>query len=377
MSDYPNELITDALSAAEAWYPGQGLESPADYYELCGSLEKWMIDFKDRRYGRSAVEKYTGRGIPYNTSPFHFMLYYAPPPNRPFVLFSADSIMFGFFGGKKNDRLNISFPVYGDIKTAVVAMDGFLNAGEVKSLLRAKDINNFLLRDIDENFANALIKEKYSKTFRLSSLKELNYRTYDIQSTLAMVGKDFSNLRWRLNQFKRGKHRVDHISLSETREQVIHLIGQWRRQALKERDFSYADVRSDRFGAGFFGNSAYGPGNESGRRNESANFTMKGKVISRVLKVDGKTASFNLGYPLGITGDGGVFAHAIGISDITIPGLSEYAQVDFWKQVYKSGYGFINDGPTWRKGLAVYKDKFRPVMRERYYWATVDIEIDG
>jgi hypothetical protein len=244
------------------------------------------------------------------------------------------------------------------------------------SLLHTKKIKNILLRDIDEQFANAL-RKKNSQKYRLSSLKEVNYCIYDVHSTLALHGRGFSNLRWRLNQFNKSKHRVEHIPLSESREQVIHLIGQWRKQALRDRGFSYVDMRSDRFGAGFFENPASDTAREIERADRKANSIITDKVISRVLKVNGKTASFNLGYPLGFDSNTVVFAHAIGISDISVPGLSEYAQMDFLRMLREAGYGYINDGPTWRKGLAVYKDKFRPVLRERYYWAAMKILIDG
>ena len=376
MNVQPNDLIADALSAVGAWYPQKDAGIHCGYFELWGLLEKWMVDFKNsvKDFQESPyMEKYVGRAIPYNVSPFHFIIYYASPPNYPFVVFGDDAVMFGSFGGKRNDSLSVSFPVYRDVEAATKALDCFLGTSEIKSLLRSKEIKNILLRDIDEQFANAILKNNYSQKFSLKSLKEINYCIYDIHTTLALQGKVFSNLRWRLNRFNKGKHLVEHIPLSESREQVVHLIGQWRSQALKQRGFSYVDVRSDRFGAGFFENSAFDGSLESQRPGEKVNSLKTGKVISRVLKVDGKTASFNLGYPLGFHGESDVFAHAIGISDITIPGLAEYAQVDFWKQVSKKGYGFINDGPTWRKGLAVYKDKFRPVMRERYYWATISV----
>ena len=96
-------------------------------------------------------------------------------------------------------------------------------------------------------------------------------------------------------------------------------------------------------------------------------------VLSRVLKIDGKIASFNLGYPLGLNEKTNVFAHAIGIADITIQRLAEYAAIDFWKIVKNQGYKYINDGPTWRKGLVDFKKKFGAINRKRYYWATISI----
>jgi len=69
----------------------------------------------------------------------------------------------------------------------------------------------------------------------LRSLKEINYCIHDIRTALDMRGKIFSNLRWRLNKFRRAKHRVEHIPISEAGDQIIHLIGQWRRQATTVR----------------------------------------------------------------------------------------------------------------------------------------------
>lgn len=96
-------------------------------------------------------------------------------------------------------------------------------------------------------------------------------------------------------------------------------------------------------------------------------------ILARILKIDGKIAAVNIGYSLGIFSHQNVFAHAIGISDLSIAHLAEFAQYDFWKQVHQAGYQYINDGPSWRRSLEVYKSKFRPIAKKRYYWATLSL----
>lgn len=293
--------------------------------------------------------------VPYNASPFHLLLYYAPAPNFPFVLYNKDTVLFGSFTGRRRNNLFLSFPFFRSIDTARDRLNLFLSAPELAKLLGEMNVGQILIRDIGEEFANAITTKMTDKdVFSVRSLKEIHYNIYDIQKTIEHRGRSFENLRWHLNRFARDGHRVEAAPLGEARSEVIHLIGEWRRRALKDRNFSYVDVASDKFGANY-------PGDP--------------QILSRVLRVDDKIAAFNLGYPIGFSREKKVFAHAIGICDLSIPGLAEFSQVDLWEKVASLGYQYINDGPSWRKGLEAYKKKFRPISSKRYYWATIELRV--
>ncbi len=291
--------------------------------------------------------------VPYNASPFHFLLYYAPAPNFPFVLYGKDAVMFGAFTGRRLDNLRLSFPFFRSIDAARDSLNLMLSDPNFRSLFNEMNIRQILLRDIGEGFANVITtKITEGDVFTVRSIKEVYYNIYDIPKTIEHRGRSFSNLRWHLNRFERCGHRVEEVPIREASSQVIHLIGDWRRKALKDRNFSYVDVASDKFGA---------------------NFPDNPHTISKVLKVDGKVAAFNYGYPIGFSQQKNIFAHAVGISDLSIPALAEFAQMDFWQEVADLGYRYMNDGPSWRKGLEVYKKKFRPISSKRYYWAIIEV----
>ena len=337
-----------------AWYPRPGTV-PGQWQDELSLLLHSHIGKQNHPGEDSALP--SPAHLPYNAGPCHFLLYYAPPPNVPFIIFGQRAVLFASFTGKRHDGLMISspFPVEGTAYLADIRT--LLSHPTMHDLLADAEIGGFLLRDADEGTVRELrtgaAKELGADVFRLRSLREIRYSVYDVGRALDMSGGAYGNLRWHINRFRSSGHHVESRSLGDVSEPVVHLIGQWRTMAIHERKFSYADVRSDRFGARHMGGIP--------------------EVLSRVLVVDRKAAAVNMGYPLGFSDAPSVFAHAVGICDLTIPHLSEYAQIDFWKRVKDAGYDFINDGPSWRRGLEVYKKKYRPVLTKRYYWARLDI----
>jgi len=308
--------------------------------------------------------------ITYNNSIFHFLLYYTYYPKDPFIFLTNENLIFGAFKDRKYKQIEFSFLLTKNISRGLNQLNTLLSTPEFNSVVKKYNTKQILIRDIDDSFVNKLKKSNNGYLFRLESLKELNYAIYDTNNTLDLDGGEFSNLRWHLNNFKKNDFKVEEVPLADAIKPVIHLIGKWRKKASENRGFSYINVRSDKLGARLFGdiekyfvsedlNGLVGPEN----------------ILSKVLKVNGEVAAFNLGFPLGIYKKQKVFAHAIGISDLSISHLAEYAQYDFWKQVKKKGYNYINDGPTWKKDLKTYKNKFRPTQKKRYYWATLSLKI--
>jgi len=317
----------------------------------------------------SKISKIGTQTIPYNYSFFHYILYYTYYPKEPFIFYKKDSLIFGAFTDKKFKQVEFSFPLFQNPSTALNHLDQFLSNKEFYSILKKYNTKNILLRDIDDDFVNLLRNSNNNYNFRLKSLKELNYNIYDLKKTLDLTGEEFSNLRWHLNKFKNNNYKVEEIPLSDAVKPVIHLIGKWRKKATRDRGFSYVNVSSDKLAARLFSNIE-----KYFLSKNVKNLVDPENILSKVLKINGEVAAFSLGFPLGLFNKQKIFAHSVGISDISISHLAEYAQYDFWKKVKEKGYQYINDGPTWKNDLETYKNKFRPIKKEKYYWASISLK---
>lgn len=346
------------------WYP----KPNQNKVQAFNSANCFLTKIKKEKPDLSINPKLKPYQITYNTSLMHFFLYYTYKPKQPFIISRKNTIIFGAFKGRNHNKIEISFPVTPNAKSALKKLNKILLNTYFKSIIKENNIKTILLRDIDNNYVNLLRNNKKQHKFQLESLSELKYSTYKIDKTLNLNGNEYSNLRWHLNSFKKDKHNIKAVPLNQNVKPVIHLIGQWRGRSAKHRDFSYINVKSDKLGARLLAKKQHFL--------QDRNHNVEPRiVISRVLMVDDIVSAFNLGFPLGIYDKQPVFAHAIGIADISIPHLSEYAQYDFWKQIQKAGYHFVNDGPTWRESLEIYKDKFRPIKKKRYYWANLSINV--
>ena len=303
--------------------------------------------------------------ISYHQSIFHFLLYYAYYPKIPFIMHFQDQLLFGAIFGKNHSKLELSFPLLQDTQCSFNLLDQFVNDASIEHLLSNANITQVIFRDAPDEFVQKLRLSQSKRKLEIKSVKEINYQTYDINRSLSLKGNEFANLRWHLNKFKKGKHTVESVVLSDHLKAVIHLIGAWKKNAITKRGFSFVNVQSDKQAARLFSTIAIKELNESNN-----NHPLVSDCLWSVLKIDGHIRSFHLGFPLGIFSKKPVFAHAIGITDLSIPHLAEYAQYQFWQQIRKQGYQFVNDGPSWRSSLELYKLKFRPIHKKRFYYVT-------
>lgn len=334
--------------------------------ESFNSLRSFLSNSSYRSLNKQKYGKKSPDQIPYQQSLFHFFLYYAYYPKIPFAIKENNQLLFGSFYGKNHQSIELSLPFIPDGLQAINDLAHLFYQTEFGSLLKKENITKILLRDCSEELVKMMRRYTGDFSFNLNSLREIYYQTYDLNQTIRKRGKKFSNLRWHLNKFHRADHKIEVVDLADYVKPVIHLIGSWKKDAVKKRRFSYVNLRSDKLAARLFGHS-------TNIRNHSSDELSFADCLSRVLKVDGRIASFNFGYPLGIIQKENVFAHAVGISDLSIPHLAEYAQYDFWKIIQKKGYSFVNDGPSWRNSLELYKQKFRPIAKNRYYYVTLNI----
>jgi len=337
--------------------------------ESFNSLQSFLSNTSFLSLNKQKNGKKPSDQIPYQQSVFHFFLYYAYYPKIPFAIKENNQLLFGSFYGKNHQSIELSFPFIPDGLQAINYLEHLFYHTEFGSLLKKENIKQILLRDCSEELVKVMTRYTEDFSFKLNSLREIYYQTYDLDQTLGKTGKNFSNLRWHLNKFHRAGHKMEVVDLADYVKPVIHLIGSWKKNAVKKRRFSYVNLRSDKLAARLFSQVS----TVLQDCKYSSNSVSVSDCVSRVLKVDGRIASFNFGYPLGLLQKENVFAHAVGITDLSIPHLAEYAQYDFWKQIQKKGYSFVNDGPSWRNSLEVYKQKFRPIEKNRYYYVTLNI----
>ena len=337
--------------------------------ESFNSLRSFLSNSSYRCLNKQKHGKKSPDQIPYQQSLFHFFLYYAYYPKIPFAIKENNQLLFGSFYGKNHQSLELSLPFITDELQAINDLEYLFYQTEFGSLLKKENIKQILLRDCSEELVKMMRRYTGDFSFNLNSLREIYYQTYDLNQTIRKRGKKFSNLRWHLNKFRRADHKIEVVDLADYVKPVIHLIGFWKKDAVKKRRFSYVNLRSDKLAARLFSQVS----TILQDNNHSSNSVSVSNCLSRVLKVDGRIASFNFGYPLGLLQKENVFAHAVGITNLSIPHLAEYAQYDFWKIIQKKGYSFVNDGPSWRNSLELYKQKFRPIAKNRYYYVTLNI----
>lgn len=360
------QLISKHLSKIdEIWQPS----NHESFTENILSLNQFIKRNQIFKQHKSSFDQVHPETIPYQQSLFHFFLYYSPNPNISFVFKTKEALFFAAFTGRQYNNIMFSCPLSKNATSILSSLNDLLSNSVFSSLLQNLNINQILLRDISDEIVNKLRNEQRKYLCSIDSLKELYYATYDLENTLNLQGAAFANLRWHLNKFKKQNHTVEVINSGKEIASAVHLIGQWRHQAIRNRGFSFADVRSDKRGIRILKEKVRVHEKKASQKQLLALST----IIDRILKVDGTISSVNLGYPLGVFNRQNIFAHAVGISDLSIPHLAEFAQYDFWMQIRKAGYRYINDGPSWKKSLEIYKNKFRPIAKKRYYWATLSV----
>ena len=351
ISCIPNTLIIDSKNISINSY---------------STIQQFIKNFHTNTLYKKNNKSIIPENIPYHQSILHFLLYYAYYPKIPFIMEFNNHLVFGSIFGKNHSNLELSFPLLQDGHSIINLINELIHDSLFRNKLKEANITKVFLRDVPDEFIQCQRSSKIKNTYEISSIKEINYQIYDIARSLMLKGKEFANLRWHLNKFQKENHTIESVYLSDHEKSVIHLIGAWKKNAISNRGFSFINVQSDKQAARLFHTLSKRENQESKNKNPFIT-----DCIIRVLKIDGHIRSFHLGYPLGIFSNKQVYAHAIGITDLSIPHLAEYVQYDFWKTIQKKGYAFVNDGPSWRSSLEVFKQKFRPMCKKRYYYVTL------
>jgi hypothetical protein len=188
---------------------------------------------------------------------------------------------------------------------------------------------------------------KRIKELDIKNIKEFNYWIYDLDKLNSLRGIKWKNVRQKISAFQKDnpKLKIEPLGKSNYKD-VIHFIGAWRRTLLSNRGLSYANLEKNKFAAHYYAD-----------KNDFTN------IWSTVYRLSGRVVAVQLLYRLGTNSA----AHAIGLADTSIPGLSETTQINIWEQLHKQGIRYINDGPSWRTGLDRYKRKFNPVSAQQVF----------
>ena len=256
-----------------------------------------IIEFLKHNYTFKSTDLENNTNTPnmfYHQSIFHFLLYYAYYPKIPFIMQFQNQLIFGSIYGKNHSNLELSFPLLKDAQYSYNMLDQLMLDSSFKQLVSEVNINQILFRDAPDEFIQ-IHRSSTKNRFAISSVKEINYQIFDINRSLALKGKEFANLRWHLNKFKKGKHSVETVVLPKYLKAVIHLIGDWKKNAIAKRGFSFINIHSDKQAARLFSKIPKTEIEES-----KHNYPNISDCLFRILKIDGHISSFHFGFPLGI-----------------------------------------------------------------------------
>jgi len=195
---------------------------------------------------------------------------------------------------------------------------------------------------------------KKNDQLKVKNIKEFNYYIYDLSQLRDLSGNKWKNVRQKIANFNKNYPKLKTEKLSpDNYRQVIHFIGAWRRYLLNKRNFSYSNLEKNKFAAEYYST-----------KNDFKN------IWSVVFRLAGRVVAFQLLYRLGKDSA----AHAIGLADTDLKGLSEFTQVHIWKELAHAGIKYINDGPSWRPGLDRYKRKFNPMAEQQIFECKISCE---
>jgi hypothetical protein len=185
------------------------------------------------------------------------------------------------------------------------------------------------------------------KDLMIKNIKEFKYYIYDLSQLGDLSGNIWKNVRQKVNQFNHyyPKVKTELLNIKNCSESV-HFIGAWRRELLNKRGYSYANLDKNKYAVNYYAD-----------KNDLKN------IWAYIYRLKGRIVAVQLLYRLGADSA----AHVIGLADTEIKGLAEATQVDTWKNVFKLGIRYINDGASWRPGLEQYKRKFNPISFQRIF----------
>jgi hypothetical protein len=315
--------------------------------ELNLKLEKASrINEKDR----TLFEKYIGYtppeepGINYENSFEYVQMYFNLGKFQGYKYLDKNClIFFSMIGTKKNPHFKIFKPLGKDTKSAVEVLIELIQA------LNQVTSNPITLTCL----TNEHLKE-IKKQIEIKKVKNFEYYLYDLEEISELKGTKWKNVRHKINSFQKSHPKVRIEDLDETNsKKALHFISTWRKEAAA-KGFSYIDVDKNKTGARYYQDK------------------IDHKFLwAKIYYLHGKVEAYQLIYKLLTNEPAGGCAHAVGMANNSVLGLSEFSQIDIWRHVKAHGIRYVNDGPSWRPGLVRYKRKFNPCGVQKVIECTV------
>lgn len=299
------------------------------------------LDLFEQHLNNTPLEK---PGINYENSFEYVKMYFNLGKIQGFKYLDKSILIFlGMVGTEKKPHFKLFKPLGKDRKTTFEIL--------VKLVQDLKQVtsNPITLTCL----TNEQLKE-IKKQIEIKKIKHFEYYIYDLKEISELKGTKWKNVRQKINSFHKNHSKVRVEDLDETNsKKVLHFISTWRKEAAA-KGFSYIDVDKNKAGVQYY-------------QDKIDNKTL----WARAYYLHGKVEAFQLMYKLLPKEPAGACAHAVGMANNSVLGLSEFSQIDIWRHINDHGIRYVNDGPSWRPGLVRYKRKFNPCGVQKVIECTV------
>ena len=292
------------------------------------------------------VKSSTGQQeINYENSFEYIRMYFNFGKRQGYKYYDGDTlIFFARVGSKQKSHFKIFKPLSNNIKESIDKLSTLIKILKKDTLYPITIV--CLTRDHLKNIKPRL---------KIQKIRSFDYFIYDLNELSDLKGIKWKNVRQKVNAFIKNNPNIKITQLNEANsKKILHFIPAWRKGAIISRGFSYADIEKNKFAVRFYSNKVD-----------------LNNIWAKVYYIQGRVEGFQLLYRLIQTQTHKACAHAIGLANHKIIGLSEYSQIDIWQDVKKDGIRYINDGPSWRPGLKKYKQKFNPCGTQQVYECSV------
>ncbi|MCK5562049.1 MAG: DUF2156 domain-containing protein [Thermoplasmata archaeon] len=285
-------------------------------------------------------------GINYEDSFEYIRMYFNLGKFQGYKLYDEDNlIFFARYGTAKKLHFKVFKPLGEDLTNSIKVLVQLVEA------LKCTTSTPITITCLTPTHLQALKKQ-----INVKKINSFDYYIYDLEDLAGLKGTKWKNVRQKLNTFQKNHPIVKCAALTpENSKKILHFVSAWRKTAATARGFSYVDIDKNKASVRYY-----------------QDISDVENLWTRAYYIHGKVEAFQLLYRiLTPASSERACAHAIGMANNRISGLSEYSQVDTWRALKEEGVKYINDGPSWRPGLKRYKQKFNPCGAQQVYECNV------
>lgn len=284
--------------------------------------------------------------INYEDSFEYIRMYFKLGKFQGYKFYDEDNlIFFARYGTAKKPHFKVFKPLGEDLTKSLKALIQLVEA-----------LKNIATTPITLTCLTPTHLKELKKRITINKINSFDYYIYDLEDLAGLKGTKWKNVRQKLNTFQKNNPKVKSAPLTpENSKKVLHFVSAWRRAAATARGFSYVDIDKNKASVRYYQDKS------------DVEY-----LWTRAYYIHGNVEAFQLLYRISTPAKSErAYAHAIGMANNRISGLSEYSQVDIWRALKEEGIKYINDGPSWRPGLKRYKQKFNPCDVQKVYECNV------